>query len=390
MTMLELVVSRKRANVLLIALTAVVLCFQNCALRGMEATTASSGGLENAPANYKPTNLTKAVMSAAKTFVNRLPTPAELELAAQNANGYQQVIASYLGMAQFRNAMFREHQNYLKLGGAQPPGATTPVDYEQAARLGTHIVMNDQNYGNVLKAVICVDNTYQVQPFCDTFTSIAAANANAAGVLTTRGFISTHKDKKAFNFRLVNESFQKFNCSAYPDSGDGNPMAHAQISSTVHPWGSTTQNCYGCHRTMNPKASTFYYYTLDGRFTANATGTTRTDANSPSTIADLIVGGNIPRVNGVPVNNVRDLGRILADDPRFDFCMTKRYVNFMLGKDYDAELPEGMAYLASAFRDSNRNVRRLLLSIATSAAYVNRGELFQMQAEPEHSSGETK
>ncbi|HEX4922443.1 MAG TPA: DUF1585 domain-containing protein [Bdellovibrionales bacterium] len=388
MTTIRPLLKSKRANVLLVALTAVILCFQNCALKGMQATVASNGDLSNEPANYKPTNLTKAVMSAAKTFVNRLPTSAELEQAATGADGYQQVVASYLGNAQFRAAMFREHQNYLKLGGAQPPGAPTPVDYDQAARLGTHIVMTDQDYGNVLKAVFCVDANYQVQPFCDTFTSIAAANANAAGVLTTRAFISTHKDKKAFNFRLVNESFSKFNCAAYPDSGDANPMLHAQISSTVHPWGSTSQNCYGCHRTLNPKATTYYYYTRDGRFTANATGTTRTDANNPSTIGDLVLAA--PRVNGMPVNNVRDLGRLLADDQRFDFCMTKRYVNFMLGKEYDAELPDGLTYLATSFRESGRNVRRLLLSIATSAAYVNRGELFQMQAEPAVDNGEAE
>lgn len=351
----------------------VLLPYQNCSfgMKGLDQESSSAVVL----ANYKPSNLTKAVVSAAKTFANRLPTADELQKASTNVESYRAVITSYTEGAEFKAAMIREHQNYLKIGGSV---AGSNIDFNVPARLGAYTVINDLDYSEVLKASYCVDANLQKTPFCDSFTSAGEANANAAGILTTRAYISTHKPKKAFNFRIVNDSFQKFNCSNYPDGADQPGMPNTEISSKLHPWGSTANNCYGCHKSINPKAYLFYFYANDGRFTGtNTNGNTRTDGNANSVLADIIVAGVQPRVQGQPMQSVKDLGNLLVADRRFGPCMVRRYVNFMLGKSYEEELPDGMTYLSEMFEASGNNVKKLLLEISTSAAYVNRGEMLQ-------------
>jgi hypothetical protein len=357
----------------LLILVSTLLLYQNCSFNGMRSLEEKSTPPVSV-ANYEPTNLTKAIVSAAKTFANRLPTAEELQKAASGVTSYRAVVQSYIESTEFRSAMVREHQNYLEIGGTIP---TSTIDFDQPARLGTYLIVNNRDYSQVLQADYCIDQGFQTTAFCDTFTSIGMAYANAAGILTMRAYIATHKPKKAFNFRIVNDSFDKFNCSAYPDLNDTRAMQPSQISSKVHPWGSSSA-CYDCHKTMNPKAYLFYFYGVDGRFTGtNPSGTTKSDSNQPSLPEDVIVPGNQPTVDGLSMNSVKDLGKMLAADSRFGPCMARRYVNFMLGKNYDSDLPSGMTYLSEVFTSSGNNVKKLLLEIATSAAYVNRGDTLQ-------------
>ncbi len=80
-------------------------------------------------------------------------------------------------------------------------------------------------------------------------------------------------------------------------------------------------------------------------------------------------------IAGEPAFTVKDMGRILAKDPRFADCATQHYVNWMFGLDAKTKLTDDMKYLVDVFKgDSTQpyNVKRLIMEITKSAKFVNR------------------
>ena len=315
--------------------------------------------------------LNQATVLASKILMNRLPTSLERSNGAANIEKYKLAIKNFMASEDFKMAMVREHQDYFGLGG-QTAGAD--IDFDDPARLGAYIVANDQDYRNILKGAKCIGPDFKEKPFCDTFSDQATADANGAGVLTTRAFVSTHKRPKAFNFRIVNEAFQKFTCSTYPDLTD-KKMPAPQISSKIHPWGltpsGTTSDCYGCHGSMNPKAFLFYSYDFTGKYSTNSSITTRTDANTMSVKEDVINPGFTPNTHERNLASVKDLGEVMAQDPRFAPCMTQRYLNFILGRDYASSVM-GLEKYSQAFIDSGYNVKILITTILTGDLFIKR------------------
>jgi hypothetical protein len=338
-------------------------------------TGSGSPGTVNTPPIFSVGNSSRSIVSAAKTLVQRLPDYGnELTVANEGEDGYRAALNRILndGVA-FREAMVNEHRAYLGVGGSRPD---SNIDYDQPARLGAYLVINNLDYRALLTAKYCVNAQFQQVP-CDSFQgNQAAANAHGAGVLSTRAYIATHKQGSPFNFRLVTQAFAKFACAVYPDAADPQGTAPEVVSSSYAPWGlrgGRPSECYICHKAMNAKAYSFYFFNAMGFFSANMDTTTVRSNNQPSPVSDVIVPGGVPVVKSRPVNTLGTLGESYVADPRFASCMVKRYVNFMLGRPYENSLPAGMESLVSQFEQSGYNVRELLNAIGTSGVFVNRG-----------------
>jgi hypothetical protein len=335
-----------------------------------------NGGVveQNAPASYTVANSSRSIVSAAKTLAQRIPNfDTELSIAAQGEEGYRAALVAIMSDgAAFREAMVNEHRAYLGVGGSKPG---TDIDFDEPARLGGYLVANNIDYRELLTAKYCVDRNFQKVP-CSTFKDQpSAVNDHGAGVLSTRGFIAHHKPHAPFNFRFVMEAFEKFACSVYPDVTDPAGTPAEVVSSSFAPWGlrnGRPSECYTCHKAMNPKAYAFYNFNAMGFFTQNMDSSTRRSSNEPSPVSDVIVPGGDPIVKGKSVKTMALLGQSYAADPRFAGCMVKRYVNFMLGRPYDREIPKGLEGLVKQFEDSGYNVRELLMAIANTGIFVNR------------------
>lgn len=368
-TTIKTILSKIQKRILFFALPVLIIItsFQNC---GPAVKTSQEVTLSSTTPASNTTLLTQAMFSASKTLLGRLPSTSEINrIAVEGANGYRAILQEYLSDPQFRNSMMREHQNYFGIGG-QVAGST--IDYDLPARLGTYLVMNDADYSQIIVANYGVDANFQRTPVLDPFPDITTSTSHGAGVLTTRAYIASLKNQKGFNFLLVKDSFEKFSCASYPDKSEAHPIPQNEISSVVHPWG-TSETCYGCHKSMNAKAYLYYFYDLQGGYVPSGTGTTRTDTNTPSNVGHVIAAGQTPKIGGRAVSSVRDMGLHMAQDSRFGPCMVNRYVNFMLGKDYKSPRPLGMEYLDEQFASNFYNVKKLLLEIALSQAYINRG-----------------
>lgn len=339
------------------------------------------GGVE-APVIIAPVfseaNVSGSLMGAAKTLLQRLPDyDTELEPASRSGGEYRAVVQSYLedpaNLPALREALLEEHRIYLGLGGSR---SDSDIAWDFPARLGTHLVLGNLDYRELLTAKYCLNERFE-KVSCDAFKDQpAAVNEHGAGVLSSRAFVAKYKNAAAFNFKLVKAAFQLFACSAYPDAGDQGSRPSV-VSSSFRPWGlqdGRPSECYMCHRSMNPKSYPFYFFNSAGYFTTKVNETTRRDTNAPSPQSDVIIPGQESGilVMGMPTRTLAQLGEVFAADPRFGRCMVRRYVNFMLGQPYDRELPKEAEFLVTSFKNSGYKVRELLLQILTSGFYVNR------------------
>ncbi len=337
-------------------------------------STAGAPEVETPP-SYTVANSSRSIVSAAKTLAQRLPAfDSELEVAVSGEIGYRAALTSIMSdTVAFREAMLEEHRAYLGLGGSRPG---SDVDFDEAARLGAYLVVNNVDYREIVTAKYCIDANYQKVPCAAFRDSPASVAQHGAGVLSSRAFLAMNKPNSPFNFKLVTMAFSKFACAVYPDSTDTQPTPAEVVSSSYAPWGlrnGRPSECYICHKAMNPKAYPFYWFNQNGFFTTNMDASTKRSNNEPSPVADVIVPGGDPIVKGRSVKTMGALGQIYADDPRFAGCMVKRYVNFMLGRPYSKPIPQGMEGLVTRFVESGYNVRELLTAISTTGIFVNRG-----------------
>ncbi|MEQ1876972.1 MAG: hypothetical protein ABL958_10030 [Bdellovibrionia bacterium] len=378
-----------------------------CSFQGLEVVKPDDGSMS---AKYTPSNLTQALRSAANLLVMRLPTPTEYDEASKGLDGYTAVIQRYLTDPRFASpqiagnpdpdiasqggALLREHRNYFEMAGVQGT-----VNFNEPANIATFIVNNDRPYWETLTGNYCVDDNFVQTTPCSTFPDDATAAANSAGIITTRGFII--RNKSPFNFHIVNMAFQKFLCAQYPDATDTG-MPKTTVSDRRKTFTSNSNggmDCFFCHRSINPKAYLFFNYfanagnDMSGRFTPDGLNsalninTTQTDMGQRALPEDLLcvkdATGNCQTpsqvsvdVMGKPASSVRDVGKIMAQDPRFAKCATQHYVNWMFGLTYKTNLAVDMEYLVDVFMGDAAtqpfNVKRLLLEITKSAKFVNR------------------
>jgi hypothetical protein len=326
--------------------------------------------------NYSSKELIQASALAAKTLLNRTGDfDREMVPAGAGYDSYRSIVAKLVSdpanLERFRSRMMEEHRRYLKIGGANP---STTVDFDMPARMGTYLILNDLDYRELLTSKVCVSkSTWQPEP-CEAFRdNPAAADRHAAGVLSTRAFLSMHKNGSGFNFRPVREAFAKFACAEYPDVKDpGTPRD--QVGNSVHPWGNNPA-CYSCHKSMNAKALPFYNFKNDGFFTDQVGASTRREDNTISNPADLFEPGADPRVFGKPIRTLADLGQVYVQDRRFAECMTRRYVNFAFGRAYSSPLPPELDYVVNGFINSGYRVKTLLQTIVSSPMFVEQGVL---------------
>ena len=333
---------------------------------------------------YTIAQLTKALRTVAQILVHRDPTADELtQVSTGGFSAYQTLVQNYLNSDAFKTIQLAYYRNLFEMSGV-----SGGINYDEPANLATFLVFYNYDFRAVVTANYCVDNNLNIIN-CSAFANTTLAKAQAAGAITTRGFLQ--KWAGPFNFKRYNRVYKAFACKDYlanPDSKDVG-MTEAEISTNVKnfrcntPLSSSNPNgcsplCYSCHRNLNPRASLFYAFDQKGMYnTAQNTNpsageVTLTDVGTASTTADLLVGAVKPRFYGDNVENLQSFATRFSQGKEFRDCLAQRLSNQMLNRSpLDPMLPT-MQDIRDHVDLNGYRPKSILLEIATHPAFVLR------------------
>lgn len=326
-------------------------------------TTASvkSVNIENAT----PEQLRAAYRKASLILLKNTITAQDAN-KINNYKDYEKEIDNLIGSPDFINTMITYHQNFFEMSGREGN-----INLNEPANLAAYLIKNEMDFRKILTEPICISDS--LTPVnCSTFTSINEQSAQAAGVITTQGYLK--KWSSAFNFRRVERTLKAFACHGYPDESDRGVRAE-DIEDRLAKFNSTTEKpvCYSCHRTMNPRAVLFYDFDISGKFNLkpNNNLVTKNADGGASTKLDLLKPGVQPIYHGQAVSSLKDYGAALANSEKFSDCVAVRFTNFALGRKFDERLPAQFNFVFDEIYKRDFNIKLFLKSILTNGAFVS-------------------
>ena len=352
----------------------------------------------------------------------RLPSAVDLERVSADPDVLPEIVDVYLESEDF-GTIIRDMHAELFLTRAdieeQLPLLGPMVDYtteqiheatsEEALRLVEHVVTHDRPYSEILTADYAMTNhtlsviygleyddggpEWQVTEYTD--------GRPHAGVLTSTEIFRRHESAGS-NFHRGRANFfaDAFLCEPFDkreivvdggiDLSDDEAVANAvQLN----------ENCVGCHQAMDPIAVLFFGfkqqlrrdtvnhgYIEDCRWNESEGGIPEFEEYSVSDLCyplRMYTAGNEsdwvdlglrpPGYFGQPVSDIPELGRMMADDPRFAQCASKRFYSWftqMGHEDVPLEVAAGLheQFVASGY-DAKALARAVVLSEGFSALH---------------------
>lgn len=258
-----------------------------------------------------------------------------------------------------------------------PTGQLNRDVMQAPGRLAEHIVMNGRPWSEIVTADYTVANAtvatvwglpydYEADGWQVTHYDDGRPNA---GVLSDNWYFTrfTSTEGSRNRERAAAVAFT-FICHDYPnrpihipsnlDLTDPDAIANAI---TVNPV------CVGCHFSLDPLASFFAsHYAIR---VPEATEAYPLEQYAPEQQADF----DPPAYYGTPGEDLADLGRMIAADPRFVRCATRHFASELLQVPLE-EVPERALFrYEDAFRDALLDVRALVRHIVRSPEFVHSG-----------------
>lgn len=212
---------------------------------------------------------------------------------------------------------------------------------------------------------------------------------DAAGLITTRGFVEAHA-VAGTNRRMVEYTFRQFMCSSMDDWADANG-SDERVSQDVTrtPSGSVNlyqTTCKSCHSGMDGFRGAFAYLdftnnsqtftnnTVVGKMTRNATEYAQGYRLTDNTIVNYAVGtknadrfGWRSSTSGV---GIADFGRMLADSRGFSRCMVKKAFTTVCRRPPLAAEENLVRSLADQFETDGYHMRRMFENVAVQQQCV--------------------
>ncbi len=352
-----------------ISLSSAAVVVQSVDFEAVRATNVV--GLAKVQNTYSKPELEKALRVFSQALLRRDPRAEELNQVGLGLDAYSRVVEGMLQSDEFGEGLRSYFKNVFQMTGAE-----SGINLDEPSNLAVFLASNDLDFRGIITATDCYDN--DLKPIlCTSFSTDAEAKKLAAGVLTTRAFLS--KWASAFNFRRVSKTFSLFACSEYPDTRDQG-LTVEEISDKIKPFNSTTQTpvCYSCHRSMNPRAALFYQFDRKGKFNLNpnpspaAGEVTVTDTGSASNIEDVLKPGVKSIYHGRVVTSVREYALEFSKSQLFRDCLAQRMVNLMLGRPASQRMSPEMQDVRDNVEYNEFKIRRILHEIALHPGFVRR------------------
>ena len=335
------------------------------------------------------------------------PSAADYAAVAEDPAALPGIVDAYLESPEF-GAIIRDLHNDAFLSivdfGAPPAGfigkgalaGTDPYSLnrsimEAPLRLVEHVVMSDLPYSEVVTAdyTLANDHVAAVWGLGHSGTEGAwevtswGGDRSRAGVLSDSWLFSRHSSTRAnANRGRANAVSRAFLCYDFLDRDiELDPSINLADPNVVAEAVQENEACAACHQSLDPMASFFSGYLPD-----------YTPALVPYPL-DTWVEGLFPilfKVNmrdpaffGAPGENLRDLGEMIAADPRFSLCTAQRFYAYFHQVTL-ADVPlEPASELQSVLLDNDLRIRPMLKELVLSDSFRSaEGELGRKRARP--------
>ena len=338
---------------------------------------------------YEPLTPERRLLRASMSLRGTRPSVAEYDAVTADPNAYDSIVDEYLQQPAF-TAMVRQHfTEWMELDQAPdvyPAGFPAVGDLagvpthmlntsviEAPGRLAEYIVDNDRPWSEVVTADYTLADEivatvwglsydwngsgWQVTAYED---GRPQAGVLSDGWVFTR-MPSTENNRNRERAALIANSLI---CHDYP----GRPVVippdidltdEAAIANAIE----DNDVCVGCHQTLDPLASAFsvhYGLRLPGYETSYPLV-----QYTPEVAQDY----DPPAWYGVPVTDLRHLGQLIAEDPRFSICAVRRFYSELMHVPVEEVPQEAIARYLPVFTGTDMNVRSLVRAIVRSDEY---------------------
>ncbi len=324
------------------------------------------------------------------------PSPDELRQVAGDESALPAIVDRYLASPELGATMKDLHNETLWLRTNQPNLTFRPAVSgtkftsgtfhdvaeslsDEPLRLIEHVVMNDRPYSEIVTA----DYTFANQLVADiwglpytpggelwqrTSWQSAAEPRPAAGILSS--------SQLYFRFRSAGANFHRGRANAFTrallchdylasdiildtsiDLSDPEVVANAVVANP---------SCAGCHQTLDPLGSFLFGFRNNV-----AVGTVQEypviDMYRPSREDDWRTRTKRPPgFYGVPATGIDNLGRRIAEDPRFARCAAQRFASYFTERELEALPVAWISSLTDAFVASGLSAKALARAIVLS------------------------
>jgi hypothetical protein len=346
---------------------------------------------------------------AAMDLLGRHPTTSELDAVESNAAVYDSLVDGYLHSPEFLERVKDVYDDALLVRRedfADESRDETNAIYGEALELIAYIVSHDRPFTEIGTADYTVANELfqrdtNRMPFpMEPVAGMAWRPTHYldgrphAGLLSTSAFYevwdtnNTNKNRRRANrwsivFHCYNFLDTPVDVTRDVDNNDANSVLNAVT---------TRPDCKACHDRLDPMAS--FLFPLDNVSRLEDTSPTSFFSGNPERWRSA--NKRPPAVYGIPGTDLRDMGRLLTQHPKFAECQTKRAFKMLFLRDpKTTEELQAAADIASHWvKDDHYNFRSLVRRWMTSDVYRGRpasdGAEWVRRASPERLEASVK
>ena len=268
---------------------------------------------------------------------------------------------------------------------------------EETRRLFAHLVWNDLDFRDFFTARYTFANSFLTSLYglpepAEPFGRVDyPAGYDRAGVLGHGTFLTqTGKpDETSPTERglFVREHFlcqevppppPGVNATLPPLSIDAKPLTTREVMVQMH---TADPTCASCHRLVDPIGFGFEKFDTTGRrretlsVELRPTAQQRRDGKKPQTHElPIDSSGVIAGLAGSQFSSPAEAGRILAESRVCQECVVKQYFRYAFGRHETVADKPTIDRMSKAFRDSGFRFRELIISLATSPAFLRTPE----------------
>ena len=356
------------------------------------ATTAC-GGEDTEPASKTGPAVeyltpTQHLVRASMALRGVRPSLDEIRAVEEDPSWLPSIVDHYLDTPEFGATIREMHGEQMLIGidGAIYPagfpaiGALAGMDVqrinqsivESPVRLVEHVVMNDKPYHEIVTADYTV-----ADPIVSTVFGIPYDGAGEewqvtryddgrahAGLLSDNFMFTRHSSTFSNRNRgraaLVARAFlcydfldRQVEIDATIDLADEEAVANAIRTNAA---------CVSCHQTLDPLASYFAEYFplyVPAQLESYPFEFLESPFGSYLRVTD-------PGYFGEPSSDVRDLGILIAEDPRFSLCTARRFASYLAQVPQDEVPLELVSEMNDVFLESGMNAKELARAIVLS------------------------
>jgi hypothetical protein len=395
-------VTRVRSRSARLGLLAALSCACSSPHRPSDAARpAADPAATPAPAAVVYLSPTDHLVRASMTLRGKRPSVAELRLVQKDPSALPAIVDDYLDSDEFgltirelHNEAILTETDILSFPAGYPalaPIADVAVGridrslQEAALRLIEYVVLNDRPYTEIVTADYTLVNGVVAAvwggiPYdgdgVEWKVSRWTDGRDNAGILSDDWLFSRHGSTisnanrgraNAISKALLCTDFldREIKIDTTVDLADPDVVANAVVENPV---------CAGCHQTLDPLASYFGSYTPI--YVPPATKTYPIRHYMPNFFKQIGVKLREPSYFGEKgaKGGLKDLGALIAKDPRFSLCAAKRFYAYLNHVELPDVPPDAARKLQRTFEDAGMNAKALARAIVLSDDFRVAGE----------------